>query len=113
MNSHIRADQSLLMDNYRRFASKYNGEKPKLDPLVKKHVYKQGEDVSPGRVVQSVSKVSLGGISVDYNEGSALARRNESMKRGNHLGSKNTHFMRKSQSINGVLSKSGKKAKTL
>ena len=25
MNSHVRNAQSLLMDNYRRFASKYNG----------------------------------------------------------------------------------------
>ena len=40
MNSHVRSSQNTLMDNYRRFASKYNGTKPKLDPLVKKHVVK-------------------------------------------------------------------------
>ena len=34
MNSAVRKDQGALMDSYRRFASKYNGQKPRLDPLL-------------------------------------------------------------------------------
>jgi hypothetical protein len=78
------------MDNYRRFASKFNGQKPKLDPLIAKRL-KKLDDLSPGRNMQShsnVSQTSIGLISVKYNEGSALAKQGNLLKKG--------HFARKS-----------------
>ena len=38
MNSNERKQKTVLMGNYRRFASKYDGGKPRLDPLIYKKV---------------------------------------------------------------------------
>ena len=87
------------MDNYRRFASKYDGKKPKLDPLVAK-MLKADDDRSPGRNMQSmtnISQSSLPSISVKYNEGSALTQKNNLLKKG--------HFARKSMSLKQASSK--------
>ena len=64
------------MEQFRRLASKYNGSKPKLDPLVAKQL-ESSADKSPGRNMHfdrgSASSVSE--ISVEYNEGSVVAQR--------------------------------------
>lgn len=53
------------------------------------------EDKSPGRVNHhNTSMTSLGNISVDYNEGSAVAKRNKINERSN--------FLKKSQSISAI-----------
>ena len=57
MNSAVRKVDGARMDNYRRFASKYNGTSPKLDPLVAKKLLEH-EDRSPGRNMQSVANLS-------------------------------------------------------
>eukprot|EP00353_Schmidingerella_taraikaensis_P006217 CAMPEP_0185574378 /NCGR_PEP_ID=MMETSP0434-20130131/5860_1 /TAXON_ID=626734 ORGANISM="Favella taraikaensis, Strain Fe Narragansett Bay" /NCGR_SAMPLE_ID=MMETSP0434 /ASSEMBLY_ACC=CAM_ASM_000379 /LENGTH=60 /DNA_ID=CAMNT_0028190927 /DNA_START=417 /DNA_END=599 /DNA_ORIENTATION=+ len=57
MNSAVRREQGQKMQNYRRFASKYNGASPKLDPLVAKKL-QEVEDRSPGRNMQSVANLS-------------------------------------------------------
>ena len=59
MNSAVRKDQSLLMENYRRFASKYSGLGPtKLDPLVKKKLQHEVDDRSPGGQMLSINNMS-------------------------------------------------------
>ena len=86
------------MDNYRRFASKYNAQGPKLDPLVKKKLGHDDNDRSPGRnlyALNNLSQKSLGQISIEYNEGSFVKQRQTNMQKGN--------FMRKSQSISGMI----------
>ena len=86
------------MDNYRRFASKYNAQGPKLDPLVNKKLKHEDVDRSPGRnlfSMNNLSQKSLGQISVEYNEGSFVNKRNVSIQKSN--------FMRKSQSISGMM----------
>ena len=58
MNSSERQEQGLLMDNYRRFASKYNAQGPKLDPLVKKKLGHDDNDRSPGRNLFALNNLS-------------------------------------------------------
>ena len=57
MNKSVRKVQGADMDNYRRFASKYNGSSPKMDPLVAKKMI-EVEDRSPGRNMQSLANLS-------------------------------------------------------
>ena len=81
------------MDSYMRFASKYKGVGPQVDPLVSKKLKEeQADNKFVTRNMHSVhggiSQASLGNISIDYNEGSAVAKRNS------HL--KNSRFLRKS-----------------
>lgn len=78
------------MDNYRRFASKYNGSKPKMDPLLQRKLEHEVRDTSPGRLMISIrdnSMTSLDNISVKYNEGGIVGKRN--------------HFKSKSSSLRG------------
>ena len=53
-----RKEQTVLMSNYRRFASKYAGEKPKLDPLILKKVKRDAKrgDRSTQMVISQVSR---------------------------------------------------------
>lgn len=53
-------------------------------------------DRTPGRNMLSVaSNASLGNISVDYNEGSVIAKRQSLLKK--------SHFLRKSQSVSRIV----------
>ena len=91
-----------MIGNYRRFASKYGGDKPKLDPLVSKKVQRDSNGKSPsvGRnlMMKQIStydnnehNASLGSAHREYN--------GDDRKDSSHDGI----FMRKSQSISGIL----------
>lgn len=88
-----------------RFASKYKGVGPSVDPLVSKKLKEEQSDKkfvtrNMHSVHGGISQLSLGNISVDYNEGSAVAKRNSNLK--------NSRFLRKSQSISGMLNSPNK-----
>ena len=95
MRRAVKAEQSALMDNYRKFASKYNAEKPKIDPLLAQKLKREVRDVSPGNIkmmsMHAQSRTSLDNISVEYNERALVGQRPAFRNNGN--------FMRKSQSI--------------
>ena len=95
MRRAVKAEQSALMDNYRKFASKYNAEKPKIDPLLAQKLKREVRDVSPGNIkmmsMHAQSRTSLDNISVEYNERALVGQRPAFRNNGN--------LMRKSQSI--------------
>ena len=100
MNKKDFKDQNAQQDKYRCFASKYGRGKPKLDPLVTKRLYREVTDTDCGQInmvsMNNLSQTSIGLISVDYNEGSAVAKRNAMVRRPGG------GFLRKSQSISGI-----------
>ena len=94
MNSAVRPLETQKLTNYSKFASKYKGAGPKLDPLVQKRLKVEVEDRYPGRNMLSVanlSDVSGKNIQVEYNERSVIAKRQNLLKK--------SHFMRKSHSM--------------
>ena len=54
MNRAVKVEQNALMDNYRKFSSKYNAEKPKLDPLLAQKLKREVRDTSPGTQMLSM-----------------------------------------------------------
>ena len=100
MNSVERKQKTVLMGNYRRFASKYDGGKPRLDPLVSKKVQSDIKVRSPVlsrnfiRNKLSTEKNDLIG-SLDSVHRVYDDKRKDSPQDG--------IFMRKSQSISGIL----------
>ena len=112
MNSIERKQKTVLMGNYRRFASKYDGGKPRLDPLVSKKVQSDIKVRSPV-VSRNLIKNKLSTEQNDLNSSLDSVRRVYEDERKDSP--QDGIISRKSQSISGilpVLSSKEKKPKT-